>query len=652
MKKYANIFYYIGVILLTINVFFSRTTFFNINHFIDLLLDVTIIVLFAVKFLFQKYTKKQLCIYVLFGLLVLHTAFICKDYNPLFCYLVVFGSQNINIKKAVKCSFYTMFTFLVIHIVIFMFNLVINLGNIPVLHTAAGLTRYGFYLNHPNIFAGIVLWLTAEYIFINYDKITVSTLTGIGFIYILTYLLTISRTALLASLLFLLFIAFSKIEKFRIIINNIAKWSFGFMAILMAFFVLGYNINNRGLIAKIDGALSYRVSLASTAVHKYGTSLLSHNVNLEEEVEWAYGGQKELLIDSLYTRCYIVYGIIYLVIFEAGFYALMKKYPKSNYGSFILLFSLVAFTERYLMNPIIGFPILFLSKLLFDDGKDKKNAQIEESTQKKREVTLEEQRKIQIDLLNELRRVCDENNIKYFLAGGSLLGAIRHKGYIPWDDDIDINMLKEDYDKFLKIFNEKCNNKMKAVSYKNMDGYYYQFAKVTNLETVLVEKNSRDIPGLGVNIDIFPLYYLPDNNPKALDKIYKKQKFLYSFINMYKTKDIEKATKNKFKLILKKIAIPIIDKLKIYKIALRKIENLTKKYKKTNTVAYIGGRYARKEIMPASYVSDYKYAEFEGEEYKIPIEIEEYLTKHYGNYMELPPENERVNEHENIVYWK
>ena len=176
----------------------------------------------------------------------------------------------------------------------------------------------------------------------------------------------------------------------------------------------------------------------------------------------------------------------------------------------------------------------------------------------KKYIDIDEQKKIQLEMLKEIRDICDEAGLMYFLGGGTLLGAVRHKGYIPWDDDIDLMMPREDYNKLLKIFNEKCNGKSKLLYYGNLKEYYYPYAKVVNTETRLVELDCRNLDEMGVFIDIFPIDFLPEDD-KKIKKIFNKFKFLYRIIATYQLKNLESVTTNKFKLILKKITLPILE---------------------------------------------------------------------------------------------
>ena len=165
---------------------------------------------------------------------------------------------------------------------------------------------------------------------------------------------------------------------------------------------------------------------------------------------------------------------------------------------------------------------------------------------------------------------------------------------------------------------------------------------------------------MGIYIDVFPIDFLPNSKYK-INKIFLKCRLLGSFMASYTVKDLRSVASSKYKLFVKKIIVKmkidkiiflIIKKYKLDRKILKYIDNIASKYNNTDTVACISGRYLKKEIMPSNYISDYILVDFEGEKFKAPIGYDEYLKKHYGNYMQLPPKDKQVKEHDNIAFWK
>ena len=127
-----------------------------------------------------------------------------------------------------------------------------------------------------------------------------------------------------------------------------------------------------------------------------------------------------------------------------------------------------------------------------------------------KEIGIEELKRIQIGILKHLDAFCNENNLKYFMCGGTLLGAVRHKGFIPWDDDIDIMMKREDYDKLIELYPKNDNSNFKLFSYELDKSFPYPFAKMDDFRTIF-EEEINDSYKIGVNIDIFPIDYITED---------------------------------------------------------------------------------------------------------------------------------------------
>lgn len=144
-----------------------------------------------------------------------------------------------------------------------------------------------------------------------------------------------------------------------------------------------------------------------------------------------------------------------------------------------------------------------------------------------KEINTVELKRIELDILKYIKTQCEKYNLRYYLAYGTLLGAVRHKGFIPWDDDIDIHMPREDYDKLIELEYNNPDSKYKLLSPKYNKDYYYSFAKMVDNETILEETGLKQIKELGVYVDIFPLDYI---KKKGALKV-KIERFLF-FIRM------------------------------------------------------------------------------------------------------------------------
>ncbi|MBR4239431.1 MAG: LicD family protein [Prevotella sp.] len=260
------------------------------------------------------------------------------------------------------------------------------------------------------------------------------------------------------------------------------------------------------------------------------------------------------------------------------------------------------------------------------------------------ELTLNEIREIQLDILTSIHNLCEKFGIRYSLGGGTLLGAVRHHGYIPWDDDIDIMMPRPDYEHFLKTYSAIGEYEVQDIY--NDDTYFYPFAKIYDKRTLLQELVMRS----GVYVDVFPIDGLPS---KEMSEMYHERltkivyKELYYSAKTYKIREGNKALLF-LKYLLKRCKSPSRKK------AVRHLERLVHSYD-FNTAEYAGaicGRYGVKEHMPSGVFLHYTELPFEGRSYSVIKDYDGYLRAHYGDYMVLPPVEQRISNHINKVYWK
>lgn len=265
-----------------------------------------------------------------------------------------------------------------------------------------------------------------------------------------------------------------------------------------------------------------------------------------------------------------------------------------------------------------------------------------------KELTIDEIKKVQLDILIYIDKVCKDNNIEYSLAYGTLLGAVRHKGFIPWDDDIDILLKRSEYNKLIETLSKEQSDKYRVFTTKDED-YYYLYAKVADLSTVIKEKNWPDIKDLGVYIDIFPIDYLPDENG---EEYYNKAKYyMYCLYNCLT--DIAFVHNKRYMRAIKKI----LRNRKVKKCRQQsewywksKFEEMTQINNSSHMANIVdGGGYRPWE---SSIMDSYSKLEFENHMFNVVSDYDIMLKSRFGDYMQLPPENERVSNHDFKAYWK
>jgi len=265
------------------------------------------------------------------------------------------------------------------------------------------------------------------------------------------------------------------------------------------------------------------------------------------------------------------------------------------------------------------------------------------------EASIEEMKDIQINILKAVSDFCKLNGITFFLMYGSLLGAVRHKGFIPWDDDVDICMMRPDYERFINIFNVKQDRYI--VRSRMIDQTFpYYFAKIIDPQTRLEEIIDQKSFDVGINIDLFPLELVPSDR-KQQKKMWKdimKIKSKIAFLNIdrmkprawYKKSIIELANKFYVKNSL----------AELYKI----LQDVVIKYSyfPSDSVIEVMTPYGRNSILSKSLFDQAILAPFEDMYVPIPAGYDAILTKLYGNYMVPPSKEKRISNHTYRAYIK
>ena len=261
----------------------------------------------------------------------------------------------------------------------------------------------------------------------------------------------------------------------------------------------------------------------------------------------------------------------------------------------------------------------------------------------KREIQLSDYKKILLEMLVEIDDFCKKNKIKYFLYGGTLIGAVRHKGFIPWDDDIDIALLRDDYETLIKNFSSK-NKYYKLLCLETDKMYNYPFAKIVDDRVALIEDAAGSIE-MGAYIDVFPIDNCSgDTFEKACKSIDKMR--LLRWMRNFKTIRFSKE-----RLFWKNLVLFFGKVFTIFFTRRSIAKAISKKAKKDygKKCIYVAGlvntTYGYGEVILKKCFDETVDLPFEGHVFKAPKEFDIILRSLYGDYMQLPPKEKQKSHH-------
>lgn len=262
-------------------------------------------------------------------------------------------------------------------------------------------------------------------------------------------------------------------------------------------------------------------------------------------------------------------------------------------------------------------------------------------------TNLNEYKKILLEMLKFFNNFCIENNLRYFAVGGTLLGAVRHKGFIPWDDDIDVCMPRSDYQKFIFLMKNQNGKYILETPESEAIDFCYTHAKLYDSSTTVLEKIKANTKR-GAFIDIFPLDGI-GNNSLEINKNY----FTIDVLNMFLASRLsivrkERKTWKNLSIIFSSL-LPncLVNEKKI----IRKLDRLCRKrnFEDNDFCGLLLTQYRKKYIMPKFWFNEYADYVFEDTVIRGVKDYERYLSHLYGDWRKLPPENQRNSGHDLII---
>lgn len=260
-------------------------------------------------------------------------------------------------------------------------------------------------------------------------------------------------------------------------------------------------------------------------------------------------------------------------------------------------------------------------------------------------IDLRELQLLQLEIAKELKRICDENDIDYFMIGGTLLGAVRHKGFIPWDDDMDFGMTVENYNKFIEIAPHKLDERFFLQTEDSDQNYHNIFAKIRMNNTHMIEKvTDKQIIHNGIFIDVFP-YDLTTEKIVHSKCYMKRLKILAKMYLLKNGYNLNAITEKKISRIVNRFLFKYPMSTKQVKSKLYKLLKVNNKKQKEDYYLERDGTFNGNFVFPVSYFKQLDLLKFEDTYFKAPSRYDDYLKKAYGNYMEYPSKEKREKGH-------
>ena len=266
-----------------------------------------------------------------------------------------------------------------------------------------------------------------------------------------------------------------------------------------------------------------------------------------------------------------------------------------------------------------------------------------------RKLTVEEVKARELDILRSVRDFCRERGLTCYIAYGTLIGAVRHQGFIPWDDDVDVIMFREDYDVFMREFNIGRRDALRAKCPENDRDYYHNMGKVIDSSTRLEENNHLG-DEMGVYIDVFAFDYLPEDAAERAKVRARLQHLRNYYRRINEEPEEQKNPVKRFALLATKLALRLLPGGLIARKMNEAAANASGGKKTSICGELTSYSCGDRSIFETAWFDGTVELPFEGELFPAPKEYDKILRFFYGDYMALPPEEKRHLEHGFTAY--
>lgn len=371
LKEKSNTLYFVGIILLSIKTWLFITKIIEVPNYVHYGLALIIALTFVVKIASTKYTIKEYVGISIISVILIYTFYKTKDTDLILTFLPIVASKGMDINKILKILFKVNLFIFIIHILYHIFCVIFWPNNVMYV-IVDNVKRVSFFMRHPNYAGAVTFWLAAIYIFLNYEKKLINNVVLLIICAAIMYCFTVSRTTLIAFFTLILLLILVKKINIKKILYHFTRIIFIFLAIISIFFSMNYfklGFSENELVNKIDTYLSGRIKLSGYGYYANGSTIFGKEFVFQGGIQTDKFYIDTLVIDSFYVSCLIYYGVVYLVIIAYFVFVTAEKCTQKDL-IFLIVFSIIAFSERYIIYVTIAFPLLLIGNRYLNRNKE------------------------------------------------------------------------------------------------------------------------------------------------------------------------------------------------------------------------------------------------------------------------------------------